>query len=318
MNPAKKSIIHACKSASTFHPFATKTMALSLALLLGACASTGDKASAPAPEVKPAKQETTAKAAEAPAPTAAELMKSLRAPAKEPVQVAKSEQELQKELAQKEAQKLEAARLAAEAEAKAKTAVKTDAVVATHLEQKVAAVPAQPMKKLESAVQPVEQKVSAAAGSVAAINAKPFSVSVKQLPFTYDIWTIRKGNTSLTQGLVISTPTWEMGKEGYMSQIWLTLMEDKIHVNSSSDIEPASKGLGISIDGGDVIPFSSIAETNIGVIEGKWLDKLARAGKVDIYLGFFPGKKPMSDTFKSDLSLNNLDRVVATYRLLNQ
>jgi hypothetical protein len=109
-----------------------------------------------------------------------------------------------------------------------------------------------------------------------------------------------------------------MGKEGYMSQIWFTLMEDKIHVNSSSDIETASKGLGIRIDGGDLIPFTSIAENNIGVISGKWLDRLAAANKVDVYLGFFPEKRPTSDTFTSDLSLNNLARIVATYRFLNQ
>ena len=163
---------------------------------------------------------------------------------------------------------------------------------------------------------PVESAPEPQSSSIPGINAKPFNVSASKLPFTYDIWTIRKGNTPLTQGLVIATPTWEMGKEGYTSQIWLTMMEDKIHVNSSSDIEPASKGLGIRIDGGDLIPFSSIEDNNIGVIDGKWLDKLAIANKIDIYLGFFPGKKPTSDNFKSDLSLSNLARMVATYRAL--
>jgi len=148
--------------------------------------------------------------------------------------------------------------------------------------------------------------------------AKPLNITSRDLPASYDIWTLKQGETTLTQGLVIMTPTWEMGKEGYMSQIWLTLMEDKIHINSSSDIATESGKLGIKIDGGELIPFSHIAENSIGVLEGEWLDKLAKANKMDIYLGFFPGKKPTSERFKSDTNLDNLDRVVMTYRKLQK
>jgi len=148
--------------------------------------------------------------------------------------------------------------------------------------------------------------------------AKPLNFTLNDLPANYDIWTIKEGETPLTLGLVISTPTWEMGKEGYMSQIWLTLMDDKIHINSSSDIAPESSGLGIKIDDGALIPFSHIAENNIGVIEGAWLDKLATANNLEIYLGFFPGKKPSSETFKSATSLESLSRVIATYNKLNK
>jgi len=148
--------------------------------------------------------------------------------------------------------------------------------------------------------------------------AKPLNFTLNDLPANYDIWTIKEGETPLTQGLVISTPTWEMGKEGYVSQIWLTLMDDRIHINSSSDIAPEASGLGIKIDDGALIPFSHIAENNIGVVEGAWLDKLATANNLEIYLGFFPGKKPSSETFKSATSLENLDRIVATYHKLRK
>ncbi len=147
--------------------------------------------------------------------------------------------------------------------------------------------------------------------------AKALSISENDLPASYDIWVLRQGDTPLTQGLVISTPTWEMGKEGYMSQIWLTLKENEVHVNSSSDIATEAQHLGLRIDGGDLIPFTRIAENNIAILEGEWLDKLAAANKLDIFLGFFPDKKPRSDTFHSDTSLESLDRVVATYRKLS-
>lgn len=289
----------------------TRSAALSFSLLLGACAATGNKEEpiasvkeAPVKEVAQ-KQETT------PAPTAAELMKTLKAPLVEPpaakVEPVKVVKEKPAVVAVKEIETKTSAEQLKKQEEKVVEPVKAE------VKSKVVEV-APPIKEIPV----VKQDVVAAADTSSSIDAKPFNVSAKKLPFTYDVWTIRQGNTPLTKGLVIMTPTWEMGKEGYMSQIWFTLMEDKIHVNSSSDIEPESKGMGIRIDGGDLIPFTSIAENNIGVISGKWLDQLAAANKVDVYLGFFPGKKPTSDTFTSDLSLNNLARMVATYRMLNQ
>tara|TARA_R110001592_G_scaffold177076_2_gene417325 strand:- start:135528 stop:136481 length:954 start_codon:yes stop_codon:yes gene_type:complete len=295
-----------------------KAAALSLTLLLGACASTGDKVDAVAPAPAMEKAPKAEQQASEPAPTAAELMKTLKAPLVEPpgeekkvVQSKPVKVKPEKQI-QKPQEKVREAEAAVKTEAAKLDAVKVEAA-------KVEAVVDAKVEKIATApVQKSPEPVIAETVKISPTGAQPFNVSASKLPFTYDIWTIRKGNTPLTQGLVIATPTWEMGKEGYMSQIWLTLMEDKIHVNSSSDIETASKGLGIRIDGGDLIPFTSIAEKNIGVITGKWLNKLALANKVDVYLGFFPGKKPTSDTFKSDLSLDNLARMVATYRALNQ
>ena len=262
-------------------------------------------------KVEPPKQSVQAQTQDKePEPSAAELMKTLKAPLVEPPSA-------EVKTAQVKAQPA--------AVVPAQEVVKKDVVKETAIDtsKKIEAVKAvEPLVVGKAQVSPEPKKiVPEAAPAVvekqAGVDAKPFSVSAKKLPFTYDIWTIREGNTPLTKGLVIATPTWEMGKEGYMSQIWFTMMEDKIHINSSSDIETASKGLGIRIDGGDLIPFSSIADDNVGVIDGRWLDKLAAANKVDIYLGFFPGKKPTSETFSSDLSLKNLSRMVATYRMLN-
>jgi hypothetical protein len=264
---------------------------------------------APLKEPEPAKSEKTA---------AATSVKKAKTEAAKDSVVQKVDKVVEKP-AQKTAEKTEQA---------AESAAVSTAAVSKDIERKAAVVTApvstvstpEAVPVANKAADPViEPKPMAAVSEPGPVSgAKPFSVTAKQLPFSYDLWTIRKGNTPLTQGLVIVTPTWEIGKEGYMSQIWITLMEDKIHINSSSDIETASKGLGIRIDGGDLIPFNSIAETNIGVVEGRWLDRLSRAEKIEIYLGFFPGKKPTSETFKSDLSLNNLDRVVATYRVLNR
>ncbi len=142
---------------------------------------------------------------------------------------------------------------------------------------------------------------------------KPLNVSKKDLPVNYGIWKIRKGEATLDKDIVITTPTWEMGKEGYMSQVWVTVMDDKILVSSSSDIDSTTPGIGLSFDKGNLIPFSKVEGNNIAVLEGQWLDTLVNSSKMDIYLGFFPDRRPKSDTFKSDLDLEGIGRVVPTY-----
>ncbi|MFT7372043.1 MAG: hypothetical protein ACI9T9_000724 [Oleiphilaceae bacterium] len=149
-----------------------------------------------------------------------------------------------------------------------------------------------------------------------ALQAKPLNVSVKDLPVNYDIWQFKQGVAALEKGIVVSTPTWGMGKEGYNSQIWLTIMENQILINSSSDIDLSAGDLGIEINGGPLIPFTRLEGNNIGVLEGQWLAQLQKGGKMDIFLAFFPGKTPQSDVFKTDVSLESLKRVIPTYRKL--
>jgi len=148
------------------------------------------------------------------------------------------------------------------------------------------------------------------------LNTKPLKISLSDLPANYDIWQFKQGVAALEKGVVVSTPTWEMGKEGYNSQIWVTIMENQILINSSSDIDQNAGELGIKINDDAIIPFTRIEDNNIGVLEGKWLDKLQEGGTMDIFLGFFPDKIPQSDVFKTDVSLDSLSRVVPTYRKL--
>lgn len=171
----------------------------------------------------------------------------------------------------------------------------------------------------KAAPKPVIKKVIATSkqsGANKTLNAKPLNISLKDLPVTYDIWQFKQGVAALEKGVVVSTPTWEMGKESYNSQIWVTLMENQILINSSSDIDTSAGNLGVIINDGALIPFTRIEANNIGVIEGQWLAQLEDGGKMDIFLAFFPGKVPQSDVFKTDVSLDSLPRVVPTYRNL--
>lgn len=148
-------------------------------------------------------------------------------------------------------------------------------------------------------------------------SAKPLNATLKDLPIEYDIWKIRKGEATLDKDLVIATPTWDMGESQHLSQIWITIMDDKLLVNSSSDIYAPQGKAGIKLNGGELVPFDRIVERNIGVLDGEqWIDLLSAGGKLDVFMGFFPDRVPKSDIFKSSLELDSLARVVATYKKL--
>jgi len=140
---------------------------------------------------------------------------------------------------------------------------------------------------------------------------KALDIGLSDLPVTVEMWTI--GNSPADNSLQISTPTWQMGEGSYLSQVWVTLNENALRINSSSDIDPAATGSGVVLNGGALIPFSRIEDNNIAVVEGEWMTRLSDGGTMEIYMGFFPGKVPASPTFKSDASLDALTRLVPTF-----
>lgn len=183
------------------------------------------------------------------------------------------------------------------------------------------AAPAPAVTKTQSQSVSTEAKPSKAAASQATekqakrkLVKKAINASEKDLPISLDMWSLGKDLDS--SRLLLSTPTWQMGEGSYLSQVWLTIEERGLMVHSSSDIDPNAKGSGIALNGGERIPFSKIEAGNIAVFEGDWMNRLSDGGKLDIYLGFFPGKTPPSPTFNSDASLDALTRLVPTYQQL--
>jgi len=230
------------------------------------------------------------------------LMATLVAPIEEPVQKTVESKPVEKEAEVKSEKKLDVA----------------PAVKVKPVKKVVALVPKEKTVAVKAAPKPVAKVAPAkkVTKTKKKLNTKLLKISLNDLPANYDIWQFKQGVAALEKGVVVSTPTWEMGKEGYNSQIWITIMENQVLINSSSDINQSAGELGITINGGALVPFTRIEDNNIGVIEGQWLDQLQEGGTMDIFLGFFPGKIPQSDVFKTDLSLDSLSRVVPTYRKL--
>ncbi|MDX1451221.1 MAG: hypothetical protein R3183_01600 [Oleiphilaceae bacterium] len=189
-------------------------------------------------------------------------------------------------------------------------------------EEKAEAAPVEAPQPVQTPQPSASEKAAAAVASLAApekklkSKGKAFDVSKKDLPVTHGIWKIKRGEALMDKDIVISTPTWEMGKPGYMSQIWVTIMDDKVLINSSSDIDVKQGKTGIRLDDGQLVPFSRIEGNNIGILDGDWLDRLEQGKKLDIYMGFFPDRKPRSETFHSEVALDGLSRIVPTYRNL--
>ena len=264
--------------------------------------------SVPEPEPEPVSEtETDADA----------MMAKLAAPVKEPVSKSSAEKNTPA-VVEVKTKADSGAEAKAEAEAKAKAEVEARLAAEAKLKAEAEAqAMAEAQARMETQARlEAEAKAQEAAASVpkSAAGAAPLTAGAKGLPVIVDYWTIAKGEAVLDKEIVITTRTWEMGKAGFSSQVWLTIMDDKMLVNSSSGIDPETSGSGVKINGGKLIPYSRIEGNNIAVIEGNWLDQLVGGGKLDIYLGFFPDRKTRSDTFQSDISLDALARVIPTYR----
>lgn len=142
------------------------------------------------------------------------------------------------------------------------------------------------------------------------------SSASKELPIRFELWRIDKGKGPYDASAVLITPTFQMGNDRAAAQLYVTVMEDKILVTSTSDIA-AKKGLsGIRIDEGGWLPFTDITNDNVGVVRGNWLDKLENGGKLSIRMGFFPAMSKNPEQFETDISLSDMRTAIPRYRKL--
>lgn len=141
---------------------------------------------------------------------------------------------------------------------------------------------------------------------------KALNVSSSDLPLTVELWTLREQYNN-TAALVLKTPTMQMGERNYFSQISLTLEADQLVIYSSSDIDADLSGIGVKLNGGELIPFDRIEGTNAGILEGDWMNKLAGGGELEIMLGFFPGREATTPLFTRIASVDALSSLVPTY-----
>lgn len=157
---------------------------------------------------------------------------------------------------------------------------------------------------------PAENSAQSNTKARAKLMQKALKVGLKDLPVSIDMWSLKKNPQEGVLELV--TPTWQMGQGDYLSQVWLTLKDNALMINSSSEIDQSLKGTGIKVNDGELIPFDRVDDQRIAVLEGDWMSKLAEGGKLDVFMGFFPSKKG-SQLFSSDANLDPLSRLVPTY-----
>lgn len=138
----------------------------------------------------------------------------------------------------------------------------------------------------------------------------------KNLPIRFDLWRIDKGRGPYDAGAVLITPTFQMGNNQTAGQIYVTVMEDKVLVTSSSTIAGKDGLSGIRIDEGGWLPFTDFTEDNVAVVRGNWLDKLQAGSKLTIRMGFFPDMSKSPEQFESEVSLTDMRTAIPRYKKL--
>lgn len=138
----------------------------------------------------------------------------------------------------------------------------------------------------------------------------------KNLPIRFDLWRIDKGRGPYDASAVMITPTFQMGNNKAAAQIYVTVMDDKVLVTSSSTIAGKNGLSGIRIDEGGWLPFTDITEDNVAVVRGNWLDKLEAGSKLTIRLGFFPDMSKSPEQFESEVPLTDMRSAIPRYRKL--
>lgn len=138
----------------------------------------------------------------------------------------------------------------------------------------------------------------------------------KSLPIRFELWRIDKGRGPYDAGAVLITPTFQMGNNQTAGQIYVTVMEDKVLVTSSSTIAGKDGLSGIRIDEGGWLPFTDITEDNVAVVRGNWLDKLQAGSKLTIRMGFFPDMSKSPEQFESEVSLTDMRTAIPRYKKL--
>jgi len=165
-----------------------------------------------------------------------------------------------------------------------------------------------------AAIMPAVELVQAS--DLVAVESNVSAATSKELPIRFDLWRIDKGKGPYDAGVVLITPTFQMGDDRTAAQLYVTVMEDKILITSTSDIA-AKKGLsGLRIDEGGWLPFTDVTNDNVGVVRGNWLDKLEKGAKMTIRMGFFPDMSKNPEQFETDISLTDMRTAIPRYKSL--
>jgi hypothetical protein len=137
---------------------------------------------------------------------------------------------------------------------------------------------------------------------------------LNKLPMSVKAWTLAKNPLSKEGKPYMKSLTSQMGDGEYSSQIWFTVEDGYLAVNSTSDIDTRGTEAGIQINGGGFIPFSRYSGKSSAVIDQNLLGQLDDGGKINVKLAFFPDRNASPDFQTAEVSIDPLKQLIPAYR----
>ncbi len=193
-------------------------------------------------------------------------------------------------------------------------------------EVKVAALDSVPEKIVSPEINSVEQvnrlieENPTAAGTAAVVVLDVPEVKVQSASqvikasrlIDFGIWNIEEDWDGRHPGECrLSTATMQIDQHDFTTQVWLTVIDDKLVVNSTFDINIKQPGIGIKADNGSLQRFSEKVYSSNAVWSGNLSKTLKNNNKLKIILG---GGELGKKTHETSVSLKGLKKGYPEYQ----
>ena len=128
----------------------------------------------------------------------------------------------------------------------------------------------------------------------------------------FGIWKIENRQGGQFSGKCqLSTATFQIDQQDYAAQVWLTVVDDKLLVNSTFDINIKQSGIGIKTDNGVLQRFSDKVYSSNAVWSGNITKTLKSSNNLKIILG---GREFGNKTHEVAVNLKGLKKGYPLYQ----
>ena len=128
----------------------------------------------------------------------------------------------------------------------------------------------------------------------------------------FGIWKIENSQNDKFSGKCqLSTTTFQIDQHDYAAQVWLTVVDDKLLVNSTFDINIKQSGIGIKTDNGVLQRFSGKVYSSNAVWSGNLTKTLKSSNNLKIILG---GREFGNKTHEVTVNLKGLKKGYPLYQ----
>lgn len=131
----------------------------------------------------------------------------------------------------------------------------------------------------------------------------------------FGIWTVEKNWDGKHPGVCrISTPTMQIDQHDFTSQLWFSVIDGKLLVNSTTNIDIKQPGVGIKANNGTLKRFAEKVHASNAVWSGNLKKTLKSSDELKIILG---GQELGKNTHETSIDLKDLKKGFPEYQKCN-